>query len=130
MPDNVVLILRRDALDRMLNMPSGEVGKHLAKRGSMVLAAARAQVGVRTGKLRSSIHMRHDRDVRGQYVKIGSPLDYALLHHEGTRRHVIVARRGQMLKFRARGRTVFTPIVNHPGTRPNKYLSDNLRLVK
>ena len=114
----------------MLNNPSGDVGRYLAKKGRIVQAAARAQVGVRSGALRSSIHMRHLRDSRGQFVKIGSALNYALLHHEGTKPHIIVPNRATVLRFVSRGRVVYAHAVMHPGTKANRYLTDNLNLVK
>ena len=114
----------------MLNNPSGDVGRYLAKKGRIVQAAARSQVGVRTGALRASIHMRHLRDSRGQYVKIGSALNYALLHHEGSKPHLIVPKRATVLKFATRGRMVYAHAVMHPGTKANRYLTDNLKLVK
>jgi hypothetical protein len=124
------VIIRKAELDFMLNNPSGEVGRYLAKKGRIVQAAARAQVGVRTGALRASIHMRHLRDSRGQYVKIGSALNYALLHHEGSKPHLIVPNRATVLKFATRGRVVYAHAVMHPGTKANRYLTDNLKLVK
>jgi hypothetical protein len=96
----------------------------------LITGAAKRQVGVNTGALRASIHMRHFRDTRGQYVRIGSSLPYARLHHEGTRPHFIRPNTKQVLKFVTRGQLVITHLVRHPGTRPNRYLSDNLRLVK
>lgn len=114
-------------LERLLHSPSGEVGKHLRYKGNLILAAAKRQVGVRTGALRASLHMRHFRDIRGQYVKIGSDLPYARLHHEGTRPHIITPRNSQVLVFRTRGQVVYTHLVKHPGTRPNRYLTDNMR---
>lgn len=124
------VVIRKAELDFMLNNPSGDVGRYLAKKGRMVQAAARAQVGVRTGALRASIHMRHLRDSRGQYLKIGSELNYALLHHEGSRPHLIVAKRATVLRFVNRGRVVYAHSVMHPGTKANRYLTDNLKLVK
>lgn len=124
------VVIRKVELDFMLNNPSGDVGRYLAKKGRIVQAAAKAQVGVRTGALRSSIHMRHLRDSRGQYLKIGSELNYALLHHEGSRPHLIVAKRATVLRFVNRGRVVYAHSVMHPGTKANRYLTDNLKLVK
>lgn len=117
------------ALERLLNHPDGPVGKHLARKGRLIQAAAKRQVGVRTGALRASIHMRHLRDARGQYVKVGSNKRYALLHHEGSRPHMIFPQRAQVLRFVTRGRLVFAHAVRHPGTKANKYLTDNLRLI-
>jgi hypothetical protein len=126
-----VVRFRERQLDRYLNSPNGTVGRYLHRKGEMVLLAARNQVGVRTGALRSSLHMRHFRDSRGQYLRIGSPLDYALAHHEGTRPHTIRPRGTTgVLVFRSRGQVVRTRIVRHPGTRPNRYLTDNLHLIK
>lgn len=116
-------------LDRLLEHPDGPVGKDLKRRGRLVMAAAKAQVGVRTGALRASIHMRHLRDARGQYVKIGSNRKYAYMHHEGTKPHIITPSRAQVLRFVTRGRLVYAHAVRHPGTKANRFLSDNLRLV-
>ena len=116
-------------MDYMLNSPSGMVGKHIARRGRIVMMAAKRQVGVKTGMLRQSIHMRHGVDGRGQYVKVGSNRDYALMHHEGTRPHVITPNTAKVLRFTAGTRVVYTRKVAHPGTRPNRYLKDNLYLA-
>jgi len=124
------VVIRRAELDFMLNNPSGDVGRYLAKKGRIIQAAARAQVGVRTGALRASIHMRHLRDSRGQFIKVGSSLNYALLHHEGSKPHIIVPDRATILKFATRGRVVYANAVRHPGTKANRYLTDNLKLVK
>lgn len=115
--------------DFYFNNPAGQVGRWLRIRGSRFLAAAKSQVGVRTGALRSSLHMRHFRDPRGQYLKIGSSLPYALLHHEGTRPHLILPKKRQVLRFYSKGTIVMTHMVRHPGTRPNRYLTDNLKLI-
>lgn len=122
------VFLRDVALDRYLNNPSGEVGRWLHRRGELIVLAAKARVGKRTGALMASIHMRHDRAPYGQRLKIGSPLNYALLHHQGTRAHEIVGQ-GKHLRFSSGGRTVYTRKVSHPGTRANHYLTDALRLI-
>jgi hypothetical protein len=116
------------AFDNYFNSPTGHVGRYLARRGLRVKNAAQRQVGVRTGALRSSIHMRHYRDTRGQFVEIGSKLPYAKMHHEGTKPHTITPR-GRALRFFSKGFMVYTLLVNHPGTKPNRYLSDNLKLI-
>jgi hypothetical protein len=124
------IVWRKPALDTLLNNPSGTVGRHLKKKGSRITAAARGQVGVRTGALRNSIHMRHFRDPRGQYIKVGSSLSYARMHHDGTKPHLILPTKGKNLRFFSKGFMVFTQMVRHPGTKPNRYLTDNLKLVK
>lgn len=114
-------------LDNFLNNPNGEVGRYLKGKGNEILTLARALVGVRTGRLRNSLHMRHMRDPRAQYIWVGSTLDYALAHHEGTRPRTITPKSGKMLRFASRGRIVYTHVVNHPGTKANKYLSNALK---
>ncbi len=114
-------------LDNLLNDPNGEVGRFLKGKGREILTVARALVGVRTGRLRNSLHMRHMRDLRAQYIWVGSTLDYALAHHEGTGPRTIVPKSGKMLRFASRGRIVYTHSVQHPGTKANKYLSNALR---
>ena len=125
-----VVNIRKAELDFLLNNPSGSVGRYLARKGRLVTTAARGQAGVRTGALRASIHMRHLRDSRGQFVRIGSPLNYALMHHEGTKPHLITPNRAQVLRFVRGSTVVFAHSVMHPGTKPNKFLTDNLRLVR
>lgn len=121
----------KPTLDSFLNGTNGPVGRYLRERGRLIVVAAKRQVGVDTGALRSSIGiMAHGREVRGQYITIGSNNRIAYLHHEGSRAHRITAADHKLLRFSAGGRVVYTRSVLHPGTRPNRYLSDNLILVR
>jgi hypothetical protein len=102
----------------------------MAAVGYKIMIAAKQQVGVDTGRLKNSIHMRHFRSGIGQMIEVGSPLKYALLHHEGTRPHLITPNRAQVLRFTSGSRVIYTHQVRHPGTRPNRYLTDNLYLIR
>lgn len=124
------VIWREPVVDRYFNHPSGEVGKFFQKKGKLVLSAAKAQVGSSTGMLRSSLHMRHNRDVRGQYIIIGSSLSHARKHHEGTKPGIIIPQKRRTLRFFSKGVMFHTKLVKHPGTKPNRYLTDNLKLIK
>jgi hypothetical protein len=117
------------ALSRELNTNSGGLWRALEVKGIFAVEKAKAQVGVKTGKLRSSIHKRHTGNFTGQYLWIGSTVSYAYIHHEGTRPHLIAPKTaGKMLRFSSKGRMVITPgPVMHPGTKPNPYLSNQLR---
>ncbi len=126
----VTVVFRPAALDTMLNSPAGIVGRHMAVTGLQIMIAAKRQVGVDTGRLKNSIHMRHFRSGIGQVVEVGSPLKYALMHHEGTRPHLITPNRAQVLRFSSGNRVIYTHAVKHPGTRPNRYLTDNLYLIR
>lgn len=124
------LVIRQPEFDNFINSTGGAVGRYLRTRGKMILAAAKLQVGKDTGALQRSITMVHNRGILGQYITIGSPLNYALVHHEGSRPHVITPRDANILRFSAGGRIIYTHKVDHPGTRPNRYLSDQLWMVR
>lgn len=54
---------------------------------------------------------------------------YALAVHEGTKPHIIRARKRKALKFDVGGRTVYASSVRHPGTKAQPFLSDALRFA-
>lgn len=111
-----------------LQTPAGGLWRWMETRGNKAVLGAKRSVGVRTGSLRDSIHKRHLSNFTGQYLWIGSNKSYALAHHEGTRPHTITPNPpNTLLKFRSGTRVIHTPIVNHPGTKPNRYLSSQLR---
>jgi hypothetical protein len=127
----VKVVFNKPAMEEMLKSPNGMVGRYIAERARRIVVAARMQAGMKTGRLKASIHMRHMRGgPAGQYVMVGSNLHYALLHHEGTKPHLIVPNRSSVLRFSSGGRVIYTHAVRHPGTRPNRYLTDNLYLIK
>lgn len=110
------------ALNTMLNDPKGEVGRYLRKIGLLILSGARAMVGVQSGALRRSLTMRQGLTGRYQYVSVGSNLSYAELHHEGSKPHDISGGVGRIMRFNVGGKVVYARKVEHPGTKPNKYL--------
>ena len=131
------IIIHDEALHRFLNTPTtieGEISplwSALHAKGEFAVQRAKMKVGVKTGALRKSIHMKHLGNRSGQYLWIGSKLPYAYLHHQGTKPHPIVATRpGGELVFMRGTRLIRTPMVNHPGTRPNWYLRSQLRHFK
>ena len=114
-------------LDKLLNSPAGLVGRSLTERANRVARAAKSQAGMGVGLLKSSIHItKRGRFSRGQYIQVGSYLPYALAHHQGTKPRIIVPTKRRILRFFVRGLVVFAPFVNQKGTRPNRYLTDNL----
>jgi hypothetical protein len=116
-------------MEWVLRDPAGTTGQYMNKLGSRVARLAKAQVGVDTGALKRSINYRVVRRYGGLTAVIGSDNRIALLHHNGARPHIIVPRKAQTLRFYSRGRIVYTQLVRHPGTKPNRYLTDNLRRV-
>lgn len=109
--------------------PTDLVGVDLAKRGQRLARLARGQVGVKRGRLRSTIHSNLGVEATGLVVTVGSSSRLALMHHNGTRPHVIVMQAGNMLRFSNNGRIAYAREVRHPGTKPNRFLTDNLARV-
>lgn len=124
-----VVVKFNKEFDHMLNGMGGMVDLDMRRRALAVQSAARSQVGVNTGRLKRSIHTRRRRNVFGPYYEVGSSVNYAYLHHEGTKPHVITPNRVQVLRFTAGSRVIYTRKVNHPGVRANRYLKDNLSLA-
>lgn len=117
------------AWNREFRTPGGMVGQYLDNRGKALVRLAKGQVGVDTGALKRSIDHNVSVNRGGLIVKVTAHNKKALMHHQGTRPHVISARRAQALRFKWHGRIVYARSVNHPGTRPNRYLTDNLPKV-
>ena len=124
------LHLYKPAMYDTLRRPRGMVGRHMNRRAVLFVAAARGQVGKDTGRLATSIQVQeHKAERYGQFMRVGSNVKHARLHHQGTRPHIIRPHElGGVLVFSSRGRTIVTRVVRHPGTRPNHYLTDNLKL--
>ena len=130
------------AIDKILNSPTGEVGRDLKRRADRIRDAAKLQVGVKTGRLRRSIRVYgHRRSTLGQKIQIGSSVPYALMHHEGTKPHIITPNNHRFLKFKPTGGSrggwnvladgsVLARQVRHPGTKPNRYLSDSVKYIR
>lgn len=62
---------------------------------------------------------------------VGSSHPIALIHHEGTKAHIILPVKARALRFPGPTASgfVFAKVVHHPGTRPNRYLTDNIPLA-
>jgi hypothetical protein len=109
----------------------GIVGRDLSNRATRVQLAAKAQAGVRTGMLKRDI-TKNWIDSGGDRltIRVGSTRRHALVHHEGSEPHVIRPRSARVLRWvNTNGDVVFARRVQHPGTRANRYLTDNLHLA-
>ena len=115
------------AVKRFVLGPDEDVGKEMWKRGIKVYAGAVLQVGVDTGRMRDRIRIDRGFDSYGSYVEIVSDDPITMMHHEGTRPHTIVPNQHKAMRFVKGGQAVFAHKVLHPGTRPNRFLTDNLR---
>lgn len=91
---------------------------------------ARKQVGKKTGALARSIGVSVKRAPYGVEMKVFATDKKAMMHHEGTRPHVILPKNpGGILVFSKGTRVIRTARVMHPGTKPNRFLSDQLRFI-
>lgn len=134
------LIIDNEALQGMLRGPSGPVYNDMLRRAVKVQTAAKNQIPIGTssntgprGHLRDSVVKRIMSNESGNIlveIWVGSEHPRALLHHEGSKAHTIVPVKANVLAFQVGGMTVYAMSVNHPGTPPNRYLTDNLPLIK
>jgi hypothetical protein len=119
---DIRLNLNKSALDTQLKSPAGNLWRWMENRGNRAVSGAKRQVGVDTGKLRQSIHKRHNIETYGQSLWIGSnTVSYAYMHHQGTKPHLIAPKSGTILRMGS-SRIVHGPVM-HPGTRSNPFLS-------
>lgn len=122
---------------RVLRSPSGPVARHMIERATIVQAAAKAQAPRRTGCLQDSIVKRIEAfgdEIAIRIVSDTTPCSptrtsYSLFVHEGTAPHDIYPQNASVLAFEIHGQTVFAAHVHHPGTKPNRFLADNLHLA-
>lgn len=146
MGPGVEYVFTPDAADwaRMTRMPGGAVSRDLARRAELVRLAAERQIplgAAHAGPQPRRVADRHLRDTvrtRIAYSGMAEPVAFvgsdhpiALIHHEGSRPHTIVPRRARFLVFYPRGGNtlVFARKVNHPGTKGNRFLTDNIHLA-
>lgn len=129
MADEIVFKINESGYAEFVHSKDGPVYREIQKRAERLRLLAVKQVGKDTGKLAASIRVMMLPSPNGPTALVGSDNRIALIHHNGTRPHPIVAKPGRMLRFSHRGKIVYAHKVMHPGTRPNRYLQDNLRRV-
>lgn len=116
--------------DHILRSKNGPTYNYIKDLADEILRRAKAQVGVDTGRLRDSIFADDNTSAGGMAsFVIGSNNSIAYLHHEGSRPHLIRPRNATLLKFSGYGTIVYARTVYHPGTSPNRYLTDPLDSV-
>lgn len=106
----------------------GDVGRYAQRIQRQVVFLAKRYVGKQTHRLEQSIRGRVMRSGDGGIlIEVTAHDNKALMHHMGTRPHLITPRTGRAVRFNSRGRMVYARVVHHPGTRPNPFLVKALR---
>lgn len=93
----------------------------LIKRARRVQRNARRMAPGKMGRKINAV-------VVGKHVRVESSHPATLYVIKGTRPHQIRPRTRQVLKFTTKRGTVFARVVNHPGTKPNDFLTKALRM--
>jgi hypothetical protein len=106
-------------LNELSQKISGPLKQKLIERlTDIAFTSAFWNAPVKTGYLASTVY----KQVTDSEGIIGVAASYAKFVVEGTVPHEIRAANGGVLSFMVAGKQVFTPIVHHPGTKPNPFL--------
>jgi hypothetical protein len=135
---NFHMVIYGAVMDEILRSPAGPSVRLMMRRGERLQELAKQQVrlghihgGSGAGNLRDSIHVRllaTDGGGNMPIVWVGSQHPIALIHHEGTKPHMIRPVRTKALRWPGVSASGwrYATYVHHPGTAPNRYLSDNI----
>ena len=105
--------------DEVAKKISGPFREKLIERLTDVAwASAFYGAPVKSGYLASTIYKQVS---NGEGV-VGIGASYGKFVVEGTAPHEIHAANGRVLVFMVAGKRIFTPIVHHPGTKPNLFM--------
>ena len=101
----------------------GLAAPEVAKVTRQVLNRAKVLAPVRTGRLRASGKMDLKVTYNGPTGSVSFTVKYAEWVHDGTRPHIIRAKKKKVLRFQVAGKVLYRPLVHHPGTRPRPFLA-------
>ena len=101
-------------------IPSEILPGLVKKIADYTYALMSAKAPVRSGRLLGSIR----EEVLGLEATVGPTVPYAIYVEYGTSPHVILPVFARTLRFETSGKVVFTPIVHHPGTRPQPFIQE------
>lgn len=112
----------------------GPAGVDFTRRMNTLVTRQLQDAPRRSGRMAAEINTRRMQSDPGKFLEGAVGVNpggrgqsgYANYVTSGTRPHVILPKRGKALKFMIAGKAVFARRVNHPGTRPNPYLTRHL----
>ena len=108
-------------LNELAQKLSGPLKQKLIERlTDIAFASAFWGAPVKTGYLASTIY----KQISESEGVVGVAASYAKAVVEGTAPHEIHPVNGGVLAFMIAGKMVFTPIVHHPGTKPNSFMQN------
>lgn len=119
----VHVTIDQSRIQRLLSGPAGIGNRLLSRKAERVAALARVYARGH-GSIPEGIFVG---PVVDKSVTITSLNPHSLLVHNGSRRHKIVPRSKQYLRFRVGGRVVFARAVSHPGYKGDPFLTRALR---
>ncbi|MGA5202815.1 hypothetical protein [Streptomyces variegatus] len=122
---SVEVRLDQGALRRLLRSRSGPARRKLEERTRRVAGIAEDRAPGSMGDYVTWTVEEGPGGLQG-IVRCDHPAVRFVL--DGTRPHIIVPRRAKALRFQGRGGIVFAKRVRHPGTRPNDFMAEALRL--
>lgn len=109
-----------------------DLSRNLDMRASRVQMGMRFRVRVRSGKLISTIRKNPGVTATSQHVDIlagGKGANYVMIEEEGSRPHLIRARRRKALRIPVAGGVIFRRQVWHPGTVGTHFMTRSLPLA-
>lgn len=124
---NVEVRIERNRVERVLGVSGGIVARFLQRRARRVEAEARR---LAPGSMGRGITSRIEGSGRNLSAVITSTHPATRYVINGTRPHPIRPRNAKALRFRVGGRVVYAKYVNHPGTKPNDFLTKALRAAR
>lgn len=115
----------------------GPPGRDFERRMRTLEYRQQAGAPRRTGKMAGMIGTRRMTSDFGRYLEgavgvnpgTGGQRGYAQIVSGGSRPHIIQPRTAKALRFVVAGKVIYTRRVQHPGTRPNPYLTRHLSEV-
>jgi HK97 gp10 family phage protein len=116
--------LKFDELAQKLSSPLKQ--KLIERLTDIAFAAAFWGAPVRTGYLASTVY----KQISDSEGVVGVAASYAKAVVEGTAPHEIRPANGGVLAFMIAGKMIFTPIVHHPGTKPNQFMQNAFEETK
>lgn len=107
------------ALRSMLRSPTGAVGRDLIRRGKLIEEEARR---LAPGHMPDYVHSTLGPSLLGTNVIVYCDHPAAIFVLKGTKSHIIRSHGPWPLRNKAKG-LVFGPVVHHPGTKANDFLT-------